>query len=86
MCCSAAEVLSRSYRDFDAFNYPIFKFVCHFSKESMFFLFLCVEPIQILFIVSEHYSFFSLHVFLSEIVENISLKYYPAEFQIHEFK
>ena len=23
---------------------------------------------------------------VSEMVENISLKYYPAEFQMHEFK
>ena len=38
---------------------------------------------QILLMFSEHYSFFSLHVFLSEIVENISLKYYLAEFQMH---
>ena len=34
----------------------------------------------------EHYLVFSLIVFLSETVENISLKYYSAEFQMPEFK
>ena len=76
---------SRSHRNFDAFNGPILKCV-FFSKESMLVLFLCVEPMQILLMFPEHYSFFSLHGFLSEIVENILLKYYPAEFQMHEFK
>ena len=57
---------SRFHRNFDAFHDPILKFVCHFSKESTFVLFLCVEPMQVSFKFPEQfpeqYSFSSLHV------------------------
>ena len=61
---------SQFHLHFDAFNDPLLKCVCHFLRESMLVLFLCVEPMQILFKFPEQYSFFSLRVFVSEIVEN----------------
>ena len=66
-----------------------FFFVFLFFFCFVFFSFVVVvfvEPMQILFKFPEQCSFFSLHVFVSEMEENTSQKYYPTEFQMQEFK